>query len=143
VLDGPPDLARPLGSNHQARLDSCLCVEFAFLVDVLKVEVDVLDRRLKQLGHEGLRQPDRLALEAALDARAPVLGLVEDQLAFGRLIGEFRHGCRSTSSSQASCDLNMVSVARYLASPSSPNVTTRLRRKVSAIRSLPSHSVLR
>ena len=31
VLDGPPDLARPLGSNHQVRLDSCLCVEFDLL----------------------------------------------------------------------------------------------------------------
>lgn len=31
VLDGPPDLARRLGSNHQVRLDSCHCVEFALL----------------------------------------------------------------------------------------------------------------
>src|SRR5262249_15070848 len=77
VLHGTPDLPRPLRSNHQVRLDSCPRVELPLLVDVLQMEVDVLERRLEQLGHEGLREPDRLALEAAVDARAPVLGLVE------------------------------------------------------------------
>jgi hypothetical protein len=51
------------------------------------VQVDVLERRLEQLGHQGLREPQRLAFEAALDARPSVFGLVEDQLALGHVIG--------------------------------------------------------
>ena len=70
MLDRPPNLARPLGSNHQVRLDSCLRVELPLLVEVLQVQVDVLERRLEQLGHHGLREPQRIALEAALDPRA-------------------------------------------------------------------------
>jgi hypothetical protein len=40
---------------------------------------DVLGGRLEQLRHLRLRQPDRIALEAALDARSAILGLVKDQ----------------------------------------------------------------
>ena len=50
---------------------------------------DVLRRGLKQLRQERLREPDRIILEPALDARLPVLGLVEDQR--GGMGGRVRH----------------------------------------------------
>jgi len=50
------------------------------------VEIDVGDGGLKQLGDERLRQPDGLVLEAALDAGAAVLGLVEDEARWRRLV---------------------------------------------------------
>jgi hypothetical protein len=40
--------------------------------------VDGRDCHLEQLRHLRLREPDRLVLEPALDARATVLRLVED-----------------------------------------------------------------
>jgi len=47
---------------------------------------------LEQLGHQRLREPGRLAFEATLDARAAVLGLVEDELALGRVVAHLTHG---------------------------------------------------
>jgi hypothetical protein len=43
------------------------------------VLVDGADILLKKFGQQFLREPDRFILEPALDARLPVLGLVEDQ----------------------------------------------------------------
>jgi hypothetical protein len=40
----------------------------------------------EQLGDQGLTQPDYVGLEAALDARAAVLGLVEDDAGFRRSV---------------------------------------------------------
>lgn len=51
---------------------------------------DVLLGRLKQLRNERLRQPDGLILKPALDARAPVLGLIEND--FRLRCGFFAHG---------------------------------------------------
>ena len=48
---------------------------------------------LKQLRDQRLRQPERLVLEPALDARAAVLGLVEDDAGLRRRV--VGHGFRS------------------------------------------------
>ena len=40
--------------------------------------IDGADILLKKLAHQFLREPDVFILEPALDARLPVLGLVED-----------------------------------------------------------------
>lgn len=94
VLDLPRDLALTLCSNHPEFPDGCGAVEFALLVDVHEVLVDGPDVLLEQLRQEGLRQPERLAFETALDARTPVLGLIEDE--GGTRLGEFvRHGVAS------------------------------------------------
>ena len=53
-----------LAANRQAFLVSCGGVQLAFLVDVLKMKADVLLGRVKQRGHQLLREPDRFALEA-------------------------------------------------------------------------------
>lgn len=50
--------------------------------------VNRADVLLEQFGDERLRQPDRLVLEPALDARTPVLGLVEEHARLRRrLVG--------------------------------------------------------
>jgi hypothetical protein len=85
VLDFTGNRAIPLGSNYPVAPDSCLQAQFALVVDVHEVLVDRADVLLEQLRHQGLGEPKGLALEAALDAGAPVLGLVEDQLALGGL----------------------------------------------------------
>jgi len=61
-------------------LNSCGGVELGVGVDGLEVLVDVRDGRLEELGHLGLGEPDGVGVEADLDARAAVLGLVEDEL---------------------------------------------------------------
>lgn len=47
----------------------------------------VLRRGLEQLRNLRLRQPDRLVFQPALDARAPVFRLVEQEFAAGRRRG--------------------------------------------------------
>ena len=84
VLDLAGDLARALGSNYPEFPDSCLPAQFALLEDVHQVLVDRPHVLLEQLRHERLRQPDRLVLEPALDARPAVLGLVEDDAGLRR-----------------------------------------------------------
>ena len=44
---------------------------------------DVLLRRLEQLGHLLLRQPDGLVFQPHVDLDPPVLGLVDQELALG------------------------------------------------------------
>jgi hypothetical protein len=43
------------------------------------MQVDVRHAGLKQFRHLDLAQPERPVLEPALDARAAIVGLVEDQ----------------------------------------------------------------
>jgi hypothetical protein len=56
------------------------------------MQIDVGHRRLKKLGHLNLRQPQRLILKPALDARAAILRLLEDD--FGLRQRFFTHGFR-------------------------------------------------
>jgi hypothetical protein len=91
VLDIARNRAFSLGSNYPVGPDSWLSGELPLVVDVHEVLVDRADVLLEQLGHQGLREPDRLALEAALDTRSSILSLVEDQLAPGRVVRRIRH----------------------------------------------------
>jgi hypothetical protein len=47
---------------------------------------------LKQLGHQLLSQPNCFILKPNLDARAPVLGLVDQDFRSGRLVRQIGHG---------------------------------------------------
>lgn len=80
VLDFPRHLSGPLRSNYPEFSDGCGAPERLFLVNVAEVFADGPDIFLKQLRHLCLREPERLPLEAALDARSAIFGLVEDQL---------------------------------------------------------------
>jgi hypothetical protein len=51
------------------------------------VDGDILRRGLEQLGHLRLREPDGFVLKAALDARAAILRLVEDDFGIGQGVG--------------------------------------------------------
>ena len=82
-LDLALDLTAALGLNRQGFLDGCRPLQLALIVDIPDVETDVLLRRLKQLGHLGLAQPDGLLLEPDLDARLEVRRRVEEQLRSG------------------------------------------------------------
>ena len=84
MLDIAGNLPLALAANYTEFPDSCRRVEFGLLVDVLQMLVDRANILLKQFRDQGLRKPDGLALEAALDACPAVFGLVEDDLAAGR-----------------------------------------------------------
>ena len=81
MLDLPGDLASPLPANYSEFPNSCLSVQLAFGEQALQVFVDGRNGDLKQLAHECLRQPDCLLLEPALDARPPILRLIQDKAA--------------------------------------------------------------
>lgn len=83
MLDLAGDLASALLANYPEFPEGCRPVELAFVVDVLDVLVDRADVLLEELGQQRLRQPERLALEATLDARPAVLGLLEDETGAG------------------------------------------------------------
>src|SRR5690606_19138066 len=76
-------LTDALGSNYPEIPDSCRSLEFPLLIDVSEVFVDGAQVLLEQLGDLGLGEPKSLILEAALDARAAVLGLVQQDFAVG------------------------------------------------------------
>jgi len=76
VLDIPGNLAASFGSNYSILSNSCRRVQFLLGVKLTEVVVYGVHADLEEFGHQGLREPERLPLEAALDPRAPVLGLV-------------------------------------------------------------------
>jgi hypothetical protein len=84
VLDLPGHFPLTLAANYPEFPDSCRRVQLGLLIDVLQVLVDRADILLKQLRDQDLRKPDGLVLEAAIDARPAVFGLIEDDLAAGR-----------------------------------------------------------
>jgi hypothetical protein len=76
-------LPRTFQSNYPEFPDSCLPAQFALFENVHEVLVDRAHILLKQVGDERLRQPQRLILKPALDARAAILGLVKDDSGSG------------------------------------------------------------
>src|ERR1700745_81183 len=78
VVDLTSGLRGALQTNYPEFPDSCLPAQFALFEDVHQVLVDRPHILLEKIGQEGLREPDRIEIDPALDARAPVLGLVED-----------------------------------------------------------------
>jgi hypothetical protein len=98
VLDVARNLAHSLCSNYPEFPDSCLSAQLALVEEVHEVLVDRPNILLEQLGDLGLGEPKRLALEAALEARSPVLGLIEEELRgrLGSVAGaSWVHGRRS------------------------------------------------
>jgi putative ATP-dependent endonuclease of the OLD family len=61
-------VAETLSANLKVLLTSCVGEQLAVGVQLTEVLRDLLRGRLEQLGHLGLREPERLALEPALDA---------------------------------------------------------------------------
>lgn len=55
---------------------------------MLVYRADIL---LEQLDHKLLGQPDRFILQPNLDARAAILGLVDQELGMGRFGQKIRH----------------------------------------------------
>ena len=92
VFDLARNRAITLGSNHPGSPDGCLGLHLALLEDVAEVLVDRAHVLVEQRGHLRLREPQRLALEAADEPRAAVVGRVEDQLGVGRRGGGHRGG---------------------------------------------------
>ena len=91
MLDLPGHLPFAFPANYPEFPDSCRLGQLVFLVDILQMLVDRPNVLLEQLGDLCLRQPDRLVLKTAVDARSTILGLIEKNLAFGRKQGH-RHG---------------------------------------------------
>jgi len=60
----------------------CRLGKFLLLKDVLEVLPDVLLSRLKQIGHQLLRQPDRFALETNIKLDRAILSLMDQELGF-------------------------------------------------------------
>ncbi len=94
-------------------------VELAFLEDVLDVPGDDGLVALEQLGHLTERQPGRLAIEANLDPRLAVLGLVEEELGFAS--GELGHRARELSPLWASRDASLAMTSHSRASMQVPS----------------------
>src|SRR5438045_687340 len=90
VLNLAIHLPRALGTNYPEIPDGCLPREFTLGVDVLQMLVDGAGVLLEKLADERLCQPDGFILKPALDARLPVLRLVEDQRGWaGGFVGYF------------------------------------------------------
>jgi len=81
MLDRPTDSATSLDLNYRGILGSCFFGELALCADVLEVQPDVVSRRVEQLGHLLLREPDRFMVEADVEAHLTVRKLIEDDLA--------------------------------------------------------------
>ena len=73
------------------------------------MERDILRRRLKKFRHQCLRHPDIFMLEPALDARAAILGLVEDDAGLG--LGLVAHAVTSLSIFMMSSSSCLMSVS--------------------------------
>ena len=78
VLNFPGNLPAALQSNYSEFPNSCPSRQFALGVNAFQMLVHGRNRDLEQLRDERLCQPERLILKPALDARAAVLRLVED-----------------------------------------------------------------
>jgi len=78
VFDLPGDPPRPLGSNYSIISNRCFRAQFPLGKDRFQVVVHRAYADLKKLRHERLSEPHRFILKPALDARATILRLVED-----------------------------------------------------------------
>jgi hypothetical protein len=76
---------------------SCRALQFAFVVNVLQVQADVLLGRMEQVGHVLLRQPDGFAFQSDFDLSLTILRGIEEELSFGRRIGIWWSNHASTS----------------------------------------------
>ena len=66
---------------------SCPALQFTLLINVPKVQADVLLGRLKQVSHVLLGQPDGFILKPDLNFYLPVFWGIDKELAFGLWIG--------------------------------------------------------
>jgi hypothetical protein len=97
MLNFPGHLPLALGSNDPEFPDSCLPTQFAFVEDIHQVLVDRPHILLEKLPDERLRQPNRFILKPALNARAAILGLVEDDFGLGQRFVAHGFSLRSVS----------------------------------------------
>lgn len=77
-------VALPIGSSYPEIPDNCFLIEFPFGNDVFYMFTDRPHILLEQLGHLFLRQPDGFVEHPDFDAGAPVLGLIEEEVAGGQ-----------------------------------------------------------
>ena len=75
---------------HRGGFLSCRLRQLALGENGVQMQRHVPRRGLEKLRNLGLRQPDGLVLKPALDARPPVLRLVEDDFGWGQ--GHVAHG---------------------------------------------------
>ncbi len=61
-------------------------MQFAFLVNVLNMLADLLLSGLKQLGHQWLRQPHSLILQADIQFYLSIVTLIDQQFTFKRVL---------------------------------------------------------
>jgi hypothetical protein len=59
--------------NYREILGSCRFHQFAFGIDVLEVQPDVIGGGLEQFGHQALRQPQRLGVDENADMNLLVI----------------------------------------------------------------------
>ena len=79
MLDLTGNLPHSLGLNYSIASNSCPGLQFSFGVNLFQMMIHRIHTNLKQIGHQLLRQPNAFVFEPALNARLPVLGLVEDE----------------------------------------------------------------
>ncbi len=79
VFDLTGDRSLTFGLNYPEFPDSCRSGEFGFFVNVAEMFVYGFDRDIEQISDEFLGEPKGFVFEAALDARAAVFGLVEEE----------------------------------------------------------------
>jgi hypothetical protein len=84
VFDLPRHLPFALDSNHPEFPDSCLPAQFSLVENIDQVLIDRSHILVEQLSDERLRQPQRVVLKPALNARTAILRLVEDDFRLGQ-----------------------------------------------------------
>jgi hypothetical protein len=85
VLDRPSDLPITFTTNYRGILGSCPLIELSTVEHVFEVQADIIDRRLEQIGHLPLRQPDCFmrGVKPNLNGLARILKY--NKISFGRL----------------------------------------------------------
>ena len=73
-----PNPSRSLLTNYREILGSCLFQQFTLGIDVLQVQSYVVRTDVKQRRHLSLAQPDRLTFDAHVNARLPLVRLIDD-----------------------------------------------------------------
>jgi hypothetical protein len=119
-------LPAPLLANHPEFPDSWLPQQFAFLKNIHQVFVNRSDILLEQFRDLGLGQPEGVVLKPTLDARSPVLCLVEDQLGLrDRFVA---HSCPSVGSNSIALAALVTDVTSQEVSGSPEDSAGRTRR---------------
>ena len=78
MVDRPGNRAIPFSSNCSESPNSCLGRQLPFLEDVVQVLADRWHRDLVEVGELPLSHPDGALDEPDVEARDPVVGLVEN-----------------------------------------------------------------